>query len=124
MKYRDMAFILQTDASGIGVGAFLSQSDDVGLEHPIAYFSRKLLLRGIRYSTGEQECLAIKLGIEEFFYLLSKPFLIQTALQWMDKFIDRNNRLMQWSLGLQPLQFKVVHRKGRENTNADTLSRM
>uniref|UniRef100_A0A1X7U2A4 Reverse transcriptase/retrotransposon-derived protein RNase H-like domain-containing protein n=1 Tax=Amphimedon queenslandica TaxID=400682 RepID=A0A1X7U2A4_AMPQE len=105
-------FILQTDASGIGVGAVLSQSDDTRLDH---YFS-------------QQECQAIKLGIEAFStYLFGKPFLIQThhrVLQWMDKFKHGNNRLMQWSLGLQPYQFKVVHMKGRENANVDTLSRI
>lgn len=36
-------FILQTDASDTGIGAVLSQSDDVGEEHPVAYYSRKLL---------------------------------------------------------------------------------
>ena len=38
-------FILQTDAYDRGVGAVLSQLDDEGIEHPVAYFSRKLLPR-------------------------------------------------------------------------------
>ena len=54
-------FILQTDASDRGVGAILSQCDDNGQDHPVAYFSRKLLLREQRYSTIEKECLAIKI---------------------------------------------------------------
>ena len=36
-------FILQTDASERGIGAVLSQYDDQGLEHPLAYSSRKLI---------------------------------------------------------------------------------
>ena len=54
-------FVLQTDASD-GVGAVLSQVDDTGADHPVAYFSRKLLLREQKYSTIEKECLAIKLA--------------------------------------------------------------
>ena len=38
-------FVLQTDASDRGVGAVLSQLDDEGQEHPVAYFSKKLLPR-------------------------------------------------------------------------------
>ena len=53
-------FVLQTDASGVGVGAVLSQA---GEDAPIAYFSRKLLNCERKYSTLEQECLAIKLGL-------------------------------------------------------------
>ena len=37
------SFILQTDASERGIGAVLTQKDDTGEEHPVAYFSRKLL---------------------------------------------------------------------------------
>ncbi len=36
-------FILQTDASDRGVGAVLSQIDGEGEEHPVGYFSRKLI---------------------------------------------------------------------------------
>ena len=57
---------LQTDVSEYGVGAVLSQEDDAGDEHPIAYFSRKLLPREQKYATIEKECLAIKLACEAF----------------------------------------------------------
>ena len=36
-------FILQTDASERGVGAVLSQKDEERVDHPVTYFSRKLL---------------------------------------------------------------------------------
>ena len=51
-------FILQTDASERGVGAVLSQEDNMGKDHPVAYYSKKLLPREVRYSTVEKECLA------------------------------------------------------------------
>ncbi|KAL5517640.1 hypothetical protein EMCRGX_G003226, partial [Ephydatia muelleri] len=59
-------FVLQTDASDWGVGAVLSQKDDDDNEHPVAYFSKKLLPRERRYSTIEKECLAIKLATHAF----------------------------------------------------------
>jgi len=39
----DCPYVLLTDASNRGVGAVLTQVDDMGEEHPIAYYSRKLL---------------------------------------------------------------------------------
>ena len=72
-------FILQTDASDVAVGAVLSQKDEEGHDHPVAYFSRKLLPREVRYSTIEKECLAIKLATHAFrVYLLGREFVIQT----------------------------------------------
>jgi len=95
-------FILQTDASDIGVGAVLSQLDEEGKECPLAYYSRKLLPREKRYSTVEKECLAIKLAVEHFkVYLLGKPFTIHTdhrSLIWLNKLKDKNSRLTRWSL--------------------------
>ena len=122
------AFILQTDASDRGVGAVLSQLDEQGNDHPIAYFSRKLLPREEKFSTIEKECLAIKLGVQTFrVYLLGRVFKIQTnhrALEWLDRLKENNARLTRWSLSLQPYQFVVEYRPGKGNGNADALSRI
>lgn len=37
-------YILQTDASELGLGAVFSQLEGNGKEHPVAFASRKLLL--------------------------------------------------------------------------------
>ena len=104
----------------------MSQVGGDGQERPVAYFSRKLP-RETRYSTIEKECLAIKLGVEAFcVYLLGRNFLIQTdhrSLVWLDKLKDKNMRLARWSLILQEYSFKVIHRAGNKNGNADALSR-
>ena len=90
-------FILQTVASNQGVGAMLSQCDEKGDEHPIAYFSRKLIPREERYSTIEKECLAIKLAVHAFqVYLLGRKFVIQTdhrLLEWLDHLKENNSQL-------------------------------
>ena len=48
-----LSFILQTDASEVGVEASVSQTDTKGYNHPVAYFSRKLLPREQKYATIE-----------------------------------------------------------------------
>ena len=120
-------FILQTDASDVAVGAVLSQRDAEGNDHPVAYFSRKLLPREVRYSTIEKECLAIKLAVQSFrVYLLGREFTVQTdhrSLEWMDRLKENNSRLTRWSLSLQPFSFTVEYRAGQKNGNADALSR-
>ena len=82
-------FYLQTDASNRGVGAVLSQLDADGLDHPVAFYSRKLLPREEKYSTIEKECLTICLGVQAFcVYLLGRPFTIQTdhrSLEWLER---------------------------------------
>ena len=104
-------FILQTDASDVGVGAVLSQLDEEGADHPVAYYSRKLLAREQKYATIEKECLAIKLATQAFrVYLLGRPFIIQTdhrALEWLDRLRENNAKLSRWSIALQPFKFKV-----------------
>uniref|UniRef100_A0A1X7SU85 Reverse transcriptase RNase H-like domain-containing protein n=1 Tax=Amphimedon queenslandica TaxID=400682 RepID=A0A1X7SU85_AMPQE len=102
-------------------------TDDEGEDHPIGYFSRKLLPREEKYSTIEKECLAIKLDVQAFrVYLLGKPFTIQTdhrALEWLDRVKENNARLTRWSLLMQPYQYQTQYRPGKINGNADALSR-
>ena len=47
-------FIVLTDASDRGVGAVLSQLDVNGQDHPVAYFSKKLLPQEEHYATVEK----------------------------------------------------------------------
>ncbi|KAG5852333.1 hypothetical protein ANANG_G00061280 [Anguilla anguilla] len=123
----DKPFVLQTDASETGVGAVLLQgeSDD---RHPVAYISRKLFPREVRYSTVEKECLAVKWALDTLkYYLLGREFLLETdhkALQWMDRMRDSNARITRWYLSMQPYKFSIRHVPGRSNTTADFLSRL
>ena len=66
-----LPFTLQVDTSNVGVGAVLSHPDKEGLEHPVAYFSRKLLPGEQRFLAIEKQYLAIKLGVEAFSDLLN-----------------------------------------------------
>lgn len=50
-NFEHAEFYLQTDASERGIGAVLSQVDDKGVDHAVAYYSSKLLPREERYST-------------------------------------------------------------------------
>ncbi|XP_071490086.1 uncharacterized protein [Diadema antillarum] len=69
-------FIVQVDASERGIGAVLSQRDDEGDDHPVAYISRKLLPREQKYATIEKECMAIVWSIQKFQpYLFGRQFL-------------------------------------------------
>ena len=100
-------FILQIDASNRGVGAVLSQLDASGYDHPVAYFSTKLLPREEQYSTIEKKFLVIKFGVQAFqVYLLGWLFTVQMdqwAMVWMDKLNDRNTRLTRQSLATLPV---------------------
>lgn len=48
-------FILETDASDLGVGAILMQD-----EHPVAYLSKALGMKNQALSVYEKECMAFE----------------------------------------------------------------
>ena len=52
---------IETDASGYAIGKVLSQltSDNLGLWHPIAFYSQKMILAKTRYETHDGELLDI-----------------------------------------------------------------
>lgn len=123
----DRPFILQTDASDVGVGAVLLQGTQED-RHPVAYISRKLFPREVRYSTVEKECLAVKWALDTLkYYLLGREFVLETdhkALQWMNRMKDSNARITRWYLSVQPYRFSIQHVPGRDNATADFLSRL
>ena len=112
-------FVLQTDASAVGLGAVLEQDS-----HPIAYASRSLSSSERNYSVIQRECLAIVFALKQFrHYLLGRPFQLYTdhaPLQWL----SAQGMLARWSSAIQEYDFKIVYRKGSSNTNADALFRV
>ena len=73
-------FLLETDASIEGLGAVLSQKQDNGRYHPVAYASRGLKGGELKYHSSKLEFLALKWAVTEQFreYLQYQPFLICT----------------------------------------------
>lgn len=123
----DKPFILTTDASNVALGAVLSQGT-IGNDKPIAYASRTLSETESRYSTIERELLAIIWAIKHFRpYLYGKKFYIYTdhrPLAWLNSLKDPNSKLTRWRLRLQDYNFEIIYKSGKQNTNADALSRI
>lgn len=119
-------FVVQTDASDVGIGAVLSQEGEEG-DQPVAFFLRKLLPREKNWATMDHKCLAIVEGIKHFaFYLSGVPFTVVTdhqCLKYLDSVRDGGGKRTRWTLLLQEYDFKVIHRPGKANGNADGLSR-
>eukprot|EP00745_Piridium_sociabile_P007807 TRINITY_DN15246_c0_g3_i2.p1 TRINITY_DN15246_c0_g3~~TRINITY_DN15246_c0_g3_i2.p1 ORF type:complete len:396 (+),score=52.72 TRINITY_DN15246_c0_g3_i2:101-1288(+) len=120
-------FVVRTDASDVGLGGILLQSQE-GMLHPVAFVSRKLLPRETRYSTIERECLAIVWVITKLErYLWGQKFALQTdhkPLTYLRSSVFRNARVMRWSLALQEFEYSVESIPGADNLFADFLSRV
>ena len=63
----DKPFLLETDASKEGLGVVLSQKQDDGHYHPIAFGSRTLTPSEQNYHSSKLEFLALKWSVTEHF---------------------------------------------------------
>ena len=106
-------FILTTDASGVGLGAVLSQRHD-GRERVVSYASRSLSKAERNYSTTERECLAIVWATDHFshFLLGAERFLIQTdhdPLTYLRSIPSPRGRLARWISLLEQYSYKLSY---------------
>src|SRR5436190_161936 len=122
-----LPFVLQTDASSVGLGAVLTQESD-GVEHVIAFASRSLSEAEKKYSTTEQECLAVVWSIKKFRpYLEGYSFRVITdhsSLRWLHNLKNPTGRLARWALELLEYDYTIEHRKGALHHVPDALSRI
>ena len=114
-------FVLQTDASSVGLGAVLEQNG-----HVVAYASRALTKAEQQYSLIQKECLAAVFAMKQYrHYLLGRHFQLLTdhsPLQWLSA-QKMEGLLCRWALEMQEYDFTIKYRKGNQNSNADALSR-
>ena len=66
----DRDFLLETDASGVGLGAVLSQCQDDGSIRPMAFASRTLQPHERRYGISELEALGVVWAVRHFCHYL------------------------------------------------------
>lgn len=124
-------FILHTDASNQGLGAVLYQKQD-GKLRVIAYGSRTLTAaeRNYHLHSGKLEFLALKWSITEKFrdYLYYAPtftvYSDNNPLTYVLTSAKLNATGSRWVAELADFHFTIKYRPGKENIDADSLSRM
>ena len=115
-------FEVDCDASGVGIGAVLSQEGK-----PIAFFSEKLNECKKKYSTYDKYFYAIIRAMDHWsHYLLPNEFLLHSnleALKYLNSQQKLNNWRARWIEFLQSYSFPIQHKFGKLNHIADAMSR-
>ncbi|CAM5173134.1 unnamed protein product [Eretmochelys imbricata] len=119
-------FLVFTDASDMGLGAVLMQTDTKGERHPIVYLSKKLLPREQHYAAMEKERLAMVWALKKLQpYLFGRHFPVYTEhspLTWLHQTEGANAKLLRCGLLLQGCDMEVLPVRGSDNVIADVLS--
>ena len=120
-------FLLEMDASKEGLGAVLSQKQEDGQFHLVAYGSWALSTHKKNYHSTKLQFLALKWAITEHFkeYLLYQPFLVKTdnnPLTYIMSTPNLDATGHHWVSILAKYDFQLEYQKGRDNAVADALS--
>jgi hypothetical protein len=122
---------VETDASQGVVAGVLSQLQDDGQWHPVAYFSETMQVAELNYHIHDKELLAVVRALQcwraELIGLQNEePFLIisdHEALKYFSTKRLLNIRQAGWAELLSQYNFQITYRPGSDNAAADALSR-
>ncbi|XP_047527311.1 uncharacterized protein LOC125064368 [Vanessa atalanta] len=120
-------FMVETDASEFAIASTLSQNG-----RPVAFFSRTLTDSECKQSSIEKEASAIVESLRKWrHYLTGRHFLLLTDQQSVVFMFNqkhsskiKNEKIERWRLELSSFKFEIIYRPGKDNTVADTLSRV
>lgn len=127
-----LPFEISADASHDGCGAVLYQRDvqqkkDRQLR-VIGYFSYNFNKHELNYSITEKEALAVIRAIKYFrSFVEGRDFVVHTdhqALSYLMKLREPKGRLARWQIFLSSYNLTISHRPGKEQSDADSLSRL
>ena len=121
-------FVVHTDASLAGLGAVLCQEYD-GKARPVAYASRSLSVSERNYPAHKLEFLAMKWAIVDKFhdYLYGNDFVVMTdnnPLTYILSTAKLDATGHRWVSELANYKFSIKYRPGKQNADADALSRL
>ncbi|XP_061359324.1 uncharacterized protein LOC133303430 [Gastrolobium bilobum] len=119
----DETFFVETDASGVGMGAVLMQAG-----RPIAFLSKAFSDKDKVLSVYERELKAIVFAVYKWrHYLLGRHFVITTDHRSL-KYLTEQRLMVEgqqkWVAKLMGYDFEIRYKPGKENTAADALSRV
>ena len=121
-------FFLETDTSGVAMGAILSQRGDDGQLCPIAFMSESFSLPEQNYDTHDKELLAIIRAFEYWRIYLEGTdipiivFLDHKNLEYWQTARGFNRRHAQWYSVIAAYNFEIHYRPGKQSDKPDTLS--
>ncbi|GBP53048.1 Retrovirus-related Pol polyprotein from transposon 297 [Eumeta japonica] len=124
---KDLPITIYTDASLNGIGAILKQIQKNGKEKPVGYFSKKLNDTQKRKKAIYLECLAIKEAIKYWqYWLIGRKFTVfsdQKPLENLNIKARTDDELGELTFYLSQYDFNIKYIPGKNNTEADSLSR-
>ncbi|KAH7483616.1 hypothetical protein FOMA001_g6895 [Fusarium oxysporum f. sp. matthiolae] len=121
--------ILETDASDYVSAGVLSQYDDEGRLHPVAFFSKKHTATECNYEIYDKELMAIIRCFEEWRPELEgapSPIKVITDHKNLEYFTTTkllNRRQARWSEFLSRFNFQITYRPGKQGVKPDALTR-
>ena len=120
-------FLLETYASIEGFRAVLSQEQDDGHYHPVAYASHGLKGGKLKYHSSKLEFLALKWAMTEQFreYLQYQPFLVRTDNNLLTYVLTMPNLdaiRHRWVAAMAGCNFKIQYICRSDNKVANALS--
>ena len=130
LAYADFTkpFLLETDASALGLGAVISQKGDDNRYHPVAFASKTLDKAQKNYHSSKLEFLALKWAVDHFKeFLRHKPFVVRTDNNPLTYIMTTPNLTAtghRWVSELASYEFSLEYQKGVDNSVADALSRL